>query len=198
MSDDDQRPSEVLGALPRTRPHRRSDKRGKRPGQGGPAAAVTSEALDAVQAAVATGDPAPAQAPAVQPKSPAARKPAKPPAKAKGAAAPRAKAAAGAARAKASASAGATAAAPTRAKAAAGPARAKAPTPAAAKGSSAARAKLAAPPAESAPPAAKPRKRPGRSDVLGTAVQAAGELAEIGLSASARALRRAVSRLPRP
>jgi hypothetical protein len=36
------------------------------------------------------------------------------------------------------------------------------------------------------------------ADVLGTAVQAAAELAEIGLSVSARALRRAVSRLPRP
>jgi hypothetical protein len=34
--------------------------------------------------------------------------------------------------------------------------------------------------------------------VIGTAVQAAAELAEIGLSMSARAIRRAVSRLPRP
>jgi hypothetical protein len=33
---------------------------------------------------------------------------------------------------------------------------------------------------------------------LGTAVQAAAELAEIGLKASARALRGALSRLPRP
>jgi hypothetical protein len=33
---------------------------------------------------------------------------------------------------------------------------------------------------------------------LETAVQAAAELAEIGLHAGARALRRAVSRLPRP
>jgi hypothetical protein len=36
------------------------------------------------------------------------------------------------------------------------------------------------------------------ADILGTAVQAAAELAEIGLSASARALRGAISRLPRP
>jgi hypothetical protein len=35
-------------------------------------------------------------------------------------------------------------------------------------------------------------------DIIGTAVQAAAELAEIGLSASARALRSAVARLPRP
>jgi hypothetical protein len=34
--------------------------------------------------------------------------------------------------------------------------------------------------------------------VLETAVQAAAELAEIGLHAGARALRRTVSRLPRP
>jgi hypothetical protein len=36
------------------------------------------------------------------------------------------------------------------------------------------------------------------AEILGTAVQAAAELAEIGLSAGARALRNAVSRLPRP
>jgi hypothetical protein len=36
------------------------------------------------------------------------------------------------------------------------------------------------------------------TDILGTAVQAAAELAEIGLSVSARAIRGAVSRLPRP
>ena len=36
------------------------------------------------------------------------------------------------------------------------------------------------------------------ADVLGTAVHAAAELAEIGLSVSARALRNAVGRLPRP
>jgi hypothetical protein len=34
--------------------------------------------------------------------------------------------------------------------------------------------------------------------VLSTAVQAAAELAEIGLSVSARAVRRAASKLPRP
>jgi len=39
---------------------------------------------------------------------------------------------------------------------------------------------------------------PAGANVLGTAVQAAAELAEIGLSLSARALRGALSRLPRP
>ena len=36
------------------------------------------------------------------------------------------------------------------------------------------------------------------ADVLGTAVHAAAELAEIGLTAGARALRNAVARLPKP
>ena len=36
------------------------------------------------------------------------------------------------------------------------------------------------------------------SDVIGTAVHAAAELAEIGLTAGARALRNAVGRLPKP
>jgi hypothetical protein len=52
-----------------------------------------------------------------------------------------------------------------------------------------------APPAP--PRAAEPERTTGR-DILGIAAQAAGELAEIGLSVSARALRNAVSRLPRP
>jgi hypothetical protein len=45
----------------------------------------------------------------------------------------------------------------------------------------------------------EPAPPPAPNDgVLGTAVQAAAELAEIGLSASARALRGVLSRLPRP
>ena len=49
-----------------------------------------------------------------------------------------------------------------------------------------------------APP--RPRKPVPASgvEILSTAVQAAAELAEIGLSLSARALRNAVSRLPKP
>jgi hypothetical protein len=46
-----------------------------------------------------------------------------------------------------------------------------------------------------------PRSRPapaGSGHILGTAAQAAAEIAEIGLSVSARALRRMVDRLPRP
>lgn len=47
------------------------------------------------------------------------------------------------------------------------------------------------------PAGGRPVQPIGR-DILGTAAQAAGELAEIGLSISARALRNAVARLPRP
>jgi hypothetical protein len=47
---------------------------------------------------------------------------------------------------------------------------------------------------EGRPPSGTPRGR----EIVGTVVQAAAELAEIGLSASARALREAVARLPRP
>ena len=39
---------------------------------------------------------------------------------------------------------------------------------------------------------------PTGTELVGTAVQAAAELAEMGLSISARAIRRAVPRLPRP
>lgn len=54
----------------------------------------------------------------------------------------------------------------------------------------------ATPEAARRPTAASPQaESPTRP--LGTAVQAAAELAEIGLMASARALRRALSRLPR-
>lgn len=45
------------------------------------------------------------------------------------------------------------------------------------------------------PPAADP---PGSGEILGTALQAAGELAQIGLTVSRQALRSALGRLPRP
>ncbi|MGI8505632.1 MAG: hypothetical protein ACR2MK_02300 [Solirubrobacteraceae bacterium] len=45
---------------------------------------------------------------------------------------------------------------------------------------------------------AKPAPRADTATPVATAVQAAAELAEIGLMASARALRGALSRLPRP
>ena len=143
---DDPNPG-VIGSLPRTRPHRRSDKR-----------------------------PAPAGAPPVdsraqEPAVVRAAAPAKTSAAAKTAATPTAKPAAAKAK----------------------PAAAKA-TPAAAKATPAAAATPTPPAAEPASPAPRDPS-PG---LLETAVQAAAELAEIGLHAGARALRGAVSRLPRP
>jgi hypothetical protein len=40
--------------------------------------------------------------------------------------------------------------------------------------------------------------RPRGTDLVGTAVQAAGELAQIGIAAGGRALKSAIERLPRP
>ncbi len=77
------------------------------------------------------------------------------------------------------------------------PARPAGPQPASAEGTdpggapSAATASRTAPAAE----AVTPSPHPG---LLGTAVQAAAELAEIGLHAGARAIAGAVARLPRP
>jgi hypothetical protein len=110
-------PSDVLGALPRTRPHRRSDKRK-------PAAA----APDATAAAAPPEPKAPVR-PARRPRAERLRQPAQP------AGTPDAR-------------------------------RARKPAP------------------------------PNGIDLVGTAVQAAAELAEIGISISARAIRSAVSRLP--
>jgi hypothetical protein len=110
----------VLGSLPRTRPHRRSDKRAS---------------LAVPPAAEATPAPKPQAAP--KPRA-AKRKP--------------------------------TAARPA-------PKRA---------------------PAAKRPPVAPPAPPAESPGALETAVQAAAELAEIGLQASARALRRTLSRLPRP
>ena len=130
MSDEPQ-PS-VIGSLPRTRPHRRSDKRAA-----APAGAPPIDAPSASEPAVAK----------------------------------------------------ATAARRTRA------AGASKRAPAAAKPK---RAPVAAPPAPAAARPSEPATAHAAHGVLETAVQAAAELAEIGLHASARALRRAVSRLPRP
>jgi hypothetical protein len=47
-------------------------------------------------------------------------------------------------------------------------------------------------------PAAGELQQPARTPILGTAIQAAAELAEIGLALGGRALRRTIDRLPRP
>ena len=65
------------------------------------------------------------------------------------------------------------------------------------------RTKPAPEPAATVPPAgyATPRADhdvPRGADLIGTAVQAAGELAQIGIAAGGRALKSAFQRLPRP
>jgi hypothetical protein len=149
----DEAPSDVLGSLPRTRPHRRSQRRASRP-----AAANGHGVADETAPAVATKE---AKAPARR--SSAAEK----------------------------TSSGAKARAGAKAP------RAPTPVPPAAKRPKQTRLRQPAQPGGT-PTAPRKAAPSGGADVLGTAVQAAAELAEIGLSVSARALRRAVARLPRP
>ncbi len=162
MTDD--RPSEVLGGLPRTRPHRRSDKRAApRPSPAAEAATIAPAAPGPAAPAPtattnATKTPKAAKAPRTRTDGSASVKPPEPVRKPSGTA-------------------------PARRPARTKPARLAQPEQPA-----------GAPPA---PASRKPAPSPG-VDILGTAVQAAAELAEIGLSASARALRGAISRLPRP
>jgi hypothetical protein len=55
------------------------------------------------------------------------------------------------------------------------------------------------PVASAPPPRPESRRGPPRgTELVTTAVQAAGELAQIGLTAGGRALKRAVDRIPRP
>jgi len=155
----DDRSSKVLGSLPSSRPHRRSQKR-------------------AARAAGGDGQPVAAKAAA----TPVASR-AKP---------TRAKAAA------------AKPAAKRLTTATTAPKRASTET-SAAKRRAATRTRREplrqpAQPQGTPPPPPASRRSPATSgaDILGTAVQAAAELAEIGLAVSARAIRGAVSRLPRP
>ena len=154
----DETPPDVLGSLPRSRPHRRSDKRVARPETG----------------ETARSQPEPAAAAERKPATAAKRKPA---------AAAERKPAAAAKRKPAAAKPKPTAVRRPRRPPLAQPAQ---PT--------------GAPGGPSRKQASQPRRSPPPSgaDLLGTAVQAAAEIAEIGLSVSARAIRTAVSKLPRP
>jgi hypothetical protein len=157
MTDD--QPSDVLGALPRTRPHRRSDKREARQTESN--AAPEPAAKPAKRASAKRPTRAAKPAPAVKPAAPTKPAPAAKPAPA------------------------VKAAAPTK------PARTARP----------AGTRLRQPAQPEGTPSVPPRRRPTparRPDIVGTAVQAAAELAEIGLSLTARTVRGVVSRLPRP
>jgi len=148
----DQRPPDVFSGLPRTRPHRRSDKR--------PSARVEGAATEDTTAAAGEA----------KPRESTAKKP-----PAKRATAKRAPQANGASQAK----------------------RASQPKP-----RRTPRAETLRQPPQPAGTPTPPRSRkpvPATgAEILGTTVQAIAELTEIGLSAGARALRNAVSRLPRP
>lgn len=171
----DERAPSVLGGLPRTRPHRRSEKR---------------TAAASPQAEPAQTEPAPNEAKAktrAKPNKSAAAKPKAPGGKTR-APSPKPKTPNGKT--------------PTPA--------AKAKTPEATVSAARRRGTTMRQPAQprGAPMTTRPVKRPPASatpqrpangrEIVGTAVQAAAELAEIGLAVSARAIRTAVSRLPRP
>jgi hypothetical protein len=143
---DDERSTDLLSSLPRTRPHRRSDKRGAPPAE--PAG---QNAPDAGNAPAAHERPAAHKRPATR-KSPATRKPAS-------------------------------------------------GKPAAHKPAAAKRLRQPAQPRGIPDARRAPKRKPAPAaapEIVGTAVQAIGELAEIGLTLTARALRNAVSRLPKP
>jgi hypothetical protein len=59
-------------------------------------------------------------------------------------------------------------------------------------------AQAAVPPAGYATPPASARRGPDPFAIVGTAVQAAGEIAQIGATLWSQAVRSAISRLPKP
>lgn len=151
----DQRRSEVLGALPRTRPHRRSAKRPERP-----------------------ADSAAKAKPAARPSAPAARQ----------------------SRKTNSAQPGRAAAKPRAGTASRSGPRAVSDSRSATRTKSRSD-RLRQPPQPRGIPSQPRSPVPSsseRPEILGTFVQAAAELTEIGLALGAQVLRRAVSRLPRP
>jgi hypothetical protein len=181
--------TDVLGALPRTRPHRRSGKRAARPGE-----APQTDADAATEREPAAGTPR-SNGDAGKPKRRAARSGAAKSARGRKQATPTAGAK------PARGGRGPRSGAPKPGRPAGGPpSEPPRERPRAVSGPGKA-ARLPQPPQPAGTPAGpRPRKpAPASStEILGTAVQAAAELAEIGLTVSARALRNAVSRLPKP
>jgi hypothetical protein len=172
MSDD--RPSEVLGGLRHTRPHRRSEKRAA-PAAADAASDMTSTAVTAD--IEATGAEVPSPPPDARP-APAARETRPAPSPTARAARP------------------ATPIAASRARPAA-PAAAPGATKRATRSPSRVRQPAQPPGTPPAPSRRGPTPATG-VDLLGSAVHVTAELAEIGISAGARALRGVVARLPRP
>ncbi|HET9315903.1 MAG TPA: hypothetical protein VFQ51_09955 [Vicinamibacteria bacterium] len=164
---------DVFGSLPNTRPQRRSARRDRAKAK--PAAAKAKPAARARPAA---------QAKAGIGAKPDAAAEAKPAARSKPAAGAKA-----AARAKPSAAAQAKAGARAKPAAQAKPAAKAAPPRA---------TEAQIPPAGYATPRGGDDGVPHGAELVTTAVQAAGELAQIGLAAGGRALKSALGRLPRP
>ena len=174
----DYHPSGVLGGLPHSRPHRRSPKRAI-PGAAGP---KTGEEPRNAPAEVDTAPVAEAK-----PHSASSRMArAGSAAKSRPRSAPKARASASAQPRPNRSEGGARTAEPGRSSAQSPRFSAQSPRP------SAQSRQPGAPPTTRAP------EPPDRPSAVATAAQAAAELAEIGLTMSARALRGALSRLPRP
>jgi len=206
----------VMGSLPRTRPHRRSAKRGPsgEPARSPEADSQRAESASTHKRSSATAKPAarttaPARAKTKAKATPAAKTKANAKAtpaaktKAKATPAPKGRAKAtpapkGKANPTGGRSAAGSAGTPTRslqsatAPRAAGDRSRKPGATSQAHHRTASRPDGPPLPRRAVPPAAEP------AGAVGTAVQAAAELTEIGLKASARALRGALSRLPRP
>ncbi|HTT27787.1 MAG TPA: hypothetical protein VMG37_05215 [Solirubrobacteraceae bacterium] len=173
----DERPSDVLGALPRRRPHRRSEKRAAptpatERGADSSAPAATQSGAGTATTKRASGSRPRGARPANGARPATNSRPAK---KAPAQRAPGTRATPSAGNASANHTAQ-----PRR------------------------RAEPLRQPAQPAGTPPAPARRNGTRDhstgrdIVGIAAQAAAELAEIGLSVSARALRNAVGRLPRP
>ena len=196
--------TDVLGALPRTRPHRRSGKRAERPGDAGPAGELTPQAADAREtpARKPAKRPATKKAATAKPAAAAGRKaPARGAAASAGSKAP-ARGAAASAGSKASARGAASQSSSKTPRAGNGTTPRPRPRAVADTGHGAGPgSRLRQPPQPAGTPSGRRSRKPvpaSGGEIFGTAVQAAAELAEIGLSVSARALRNAVSRLPKP
>lgn len=164
---------DVFGSLPNTRPQRRSARRDRAGAKAKPAASGPAKAEAAAKATpAARAEPAAGAKPAAQAKAAAQAKPST-----------GAKAAAGKPGARAKAAAQGKPAAQAQAAAKAAPPRATS-------------SKI--PPAGYATPRGDDDGVPHGAELVTTAVQAAGELAQIGLAAGGRALKSALGRLPRP
>jgi len=201
-SEDDER--EVLTSLPRSRPTRRSSKRGERTAtvsEDGSADQAPENASDgpAATAGEAPAKPQASKAPAAKPgasDAPAKRRASKAPAPA--AASPRPKRAASSARPK-PATASARPKRQPRQPAPAEPAGDQQPPPAETTARRRTPPERKVPPAGYAAPAGGDHEGPsGPTEVLSSAIQAVTELAQIGFSVGRQVLQAAIERLPKP